>query len=671
MSAMPTPTGWGAALPPAKRKGAYRLERGEIVFERLFVRLLPEELPPEAKNEDEMIGKRSKNLYTIPEPSSINNTDRPLNASYKQNVESMPDYSRPGGSDTVRDDLVEQLRTLGFRITACIIAVIFLGLCEILPAVGVTLPDMFLPDKSPAVYLSLNLALGVFCLFLCRGVFAGAWKALMDKKLDSEAVIATSSVAAVLHCAAQLVYCLVKNVPAHRVFIAPMLLALLINDIGLLFLTRRVARNFSFIALREGKRAARALPADIRFEEILHSGRTAGGRAVYSVNPMHLSDYLEYAYEEDHCEKMSSSLSKYVMLLPLVAGVVGTLVGITEHGVWAGVYAFCAVAVVCIPCARTLCLNLSLDVHAKKLLRRGIMLNGWAGVDEFGLTDTVAVSDTDLFPEGTLKLINVKPFGRDPMSDTLLCAASLAVAVGGPIAQVFEDLLGRKRGKLRPVDGLGYELGTGISGWVDNRPVLVGTRELLEAHGCPLPSKDYEEYIGSKGGKNRKIVYVAVSGVPRAALCVSYEPDAQTVAAVRNLTENGVRLVVYSCDCNVTKQFVAELYGIRENCVSILDMRFGDAWHVLTVDERDSAPALLACRDELSTLADGICAAKNLRGIFMLSSILHTVCFGLCLTFAAIICCIAPISGISPAQLMLLQLICPLISLVGLLQRPI
>lgn len=666
---MPTPTAWGAQVQPAKSAGAYRLERGEILFEKIHVRLTPESDLPPTSNNDDIIGKKSDRLFLLRDTGKTQDKTADAPSSRYLSGKSA-DLNRPGESDAIRDELVEQLKSIWFHIAGCFIAVLFLGMVEILPVFSVPLPDMFLPDRAPVVYLSLNLALGAFCIVLCHSRFSGIWSSIKKLRVDATVVLTVASTASMLHCAAQLVYCIVKNVAAHRVYIAPLVLALLINEIGMLFLTRRVARNFSFVALHDGNLAARLMPTGGHYDNIRSSVKGYPGCTVYSVKAERITDYLDYAYEEDKCEEMSAQLSPYVLIVALTAGLLGGIVGFSQYGIWAGVCSFCASAIACIPCARTLCLNFSLDIHTKRLLKRGVMLNGWAGADEFGLTDTLVLSDNDLFPEGAIKLISVKPFGKEPLSDTLIYAASLAFPCGGPIAQVFEGLLDRKHSRIRPVEGLGYELGTGISGWVDGRPVLVGTRELLIAHGCNVPSRSYEKYIG-KEDAGKRVVYVAVSGVARAALCISYEPDIKCIEAVRNLVSMGTRLVVHSCDCNVTDELISEMYGIPQKYVTILDMRFSESWQALTIDAGDEAPALLVCRNSIASLATGIAAARNLRGISILSSVLWTVCFGLCLTLVAVICCIAPMSGISPAQLLLLQLITPLISLVGLLQRTI
>ena len=55
---MPVPEGWGDRPKPSSAHGMFRLSKGEIPFERLPVRLLPEKpAPPPPEVEDKVIGR--------------------------------------------------------------------------------------------------------------------------------------------------------------------------------------------------------------------------------------------------------------------------------------------------------------------------------------------------------------------------------------------------------------------------------------------------------------------------------------------------------------------------------------------------------------------------------------------------------------------------------------
>lgn len=63
---------------------------------------------------------------------------------------------------------------------------------------------------------------------------------------------------------------------------------------------------------------------------------------------------------------------------------------------------------------------------------------------------------------------------------------------------------------LYPVESYIYEDGLGLSGWIENKRVLLGTRELMENHsieGIPTLAKE-KEY-----SKGNIVMYLSISGV--------------------------------------------------------------------------------------------------------------------------------------------------------------
>lgn len=658
MLAMPTPVAWGGQTRPASRKGHFRLEKGEIRFEILHARIFPERPIYQKPVEDKVIGRLDKKIrrpILPPEEESPGVTPR-LKPPPGDDSKLIDDYDQPGDSDVIYSGLLEHIRTLNFRVLAGAIVTLFLGLIELLPMLGVTLPDMFLPEKAPVMYLSLNLALCGFCAGLCYRIIFGGFVSLF-RRPDGDSAIAVASTAALLHMAAELITYLAARQPVCRVFGAPVTLALLLNDIGLLLMARRVARNFRFVAVRGVKSAARMLGKDIKqFDELRHADHRQHSNVAYCVRAKFLSDYLRHAYEEDFCEQMFRRLTPFILIPAALAAVVGGIVGAAETGIWSAVYCFVAVLVVGIPASRMFCLNLPLGRVTERLLRRGALLNGWACVDEFGRTDTLAVSSDVLFPQGAVRLLSLKAFGEEPLTRSVQYAASVVLAAGGPLAQIFEQLLENKRHLILPAEGIDYENEMGVSGFVESLPVLVGNRMMLKTHGCAMPSKDYEHLL--TGGDNRNLVYIAISGVPCAVMLVKYSADGDTIHSVQRMVESGVSLVVYTCDANVTAKMLSRIYNVPQRYITMLSTRAGSEYDLLTHVIRDTSPAVLASDGSMRALADAITASRRLHTQLHFATVIQLVAYGLMLLLTTLLCCLSGSTGISPAQIMLLQLLC-------------
>ncbi len=657
MLSMPTPVAWGDRAKPASRKGRFRLEKGEIRFEVLRVRLFPE-IPIYRKPvEDKVIGRLDGKIRRpiLPPEEESPGLSPPIPPPEDSDGDRIEEFSSHSDSDVIFGELLEQVRSLSFRVLAGAIVTMFLGLIELLPALGVTLPDMFLPDKAPVMYLALNLGLCGFCCLLCYRVIIGGFASLI-RRPDGDSAVAVAAGAALLQMTAELIWHLVTRQPVCRVFGAPVTMALLMNDIGLLAMARRTAGNFRFVAVRGVKSAARMLGDDMNLEKLRHADRRQRSHVAYCVRAKFLTGYLRHAYEEDFCEQMFRRLVPYIIIPAALAAVVGGITGAAGAGLWSAVYCFVAVLVMGVPACRSFCLNLPLGRITPRLLRRGAMLNGWAGVDEFGRTDTLAVSSDVLFPPGSVRLLSLKPFGEESLERTVRYAASVVLAAGGPLAQVFDQLLEGRRDMVLPAEGIDYENEMGVSGFVESLPVLVGNRMMLKTHGCAMPSKDYEHLL--TGGDNRSLVYVAISGVPCAALLVKYSADGDTVNSVQRMVESGVSMVVYTCDANVTAKMLARIYNVPQRCITMLSTRAGSDYDRLTHVIRDSSPAVLASDGSMRALADAITAARRLHVQMHFSTVIQLVAYGLMLLLTTLLCCLSGSGGISPGQLLLLQLLC-------------
>lgn len=673
MLAMPTPVGWGDKIRPAKGRSSMRLEKGEIKFEKIKVRLFADRtVEPESDKRDPMVqvdARLRRKILPVVEQSPWPEPPAGSDMPYRHVYSEIADYENAGDSDAIFDELREQLRSLSFRIVVSIISAAFLGAIEVLPEFGVTLPDMFLPDKAPTVYLTLNLFFLVFCGVLCRNVIIGGLKNLFTRKIDGDSLLGLGYTAVVIQTLAQLIACLISRQPTHSVCGAPAVMALLLNDIGLMTMVRRVARNFQFVALHGIRRAARVVDSGTGFDELLHADRKVHNNIVYTVRAKFLVNYLRFSYEEDYCEQRVSRIAPLIIPVAVFSGLIGGLISFRNWGVWGGIYCLCTALIAGVPVCRLVCLNLPMERASRRLMKSGIMLNGWAAIDEFGTTDALMINSDALFPEGTVRLISVKAFGETPIDRSVRYAAAVVLASGGPLAQVFSYLLDEGGGKILPADGIEYENELGVFGWVENKLVLVGNRHMMEKHGIELPSRDYEQLI--KAGKSRHLVYIAISGKPCAVMLVQYRADINTAEAVRAMVSNGVGLLVYTTDPNVTGKLVSEIYEIPARLITILSVRAGSKYDELTHTIRDRAPAVLCTVGRLEALADGINASKRLRSMLMLTTMIQLICYGIGFVLTAGLSLFSGCEAVSPAQVLIMQLMCLLVSLVALIRKPV
>ena len=650
MSVMPVPEAWGDRPKPSSAHGMLRLTRGEIAFERLPVQLVPTQPPPPPPDrKDTVIGRLNSDNQRDILPAEIENGPEPSWDGSYADEDVLRDRIM---TDRIRLGYIEQSKRITFRIVIEGMVGLFLTVIEMLPLFTKKLPVMFDPKQDPITYLVLSLVLSGFCAVLNRELIVSGFKKLFSGKPDSDTVMAGVCSLSLLHMISMLIWCIFVRLPVVRVCAAPMTLALLGNDIGLLYFTLRSARNFHFCALRSVRHSAMLVGRESHFDEIAAAGGSKRSNMVYTVRANHLSGYLDFASEEDFCEHMFSKISPYACFAAAASAVIG---GLVSHSFWGGFYCLCAVMTIGAPICRLICINAPISRASSYLVRKGAMLNGWAAIDEFGTAEVLTVNSEDLFPRGSVRLYSVKAYGSIPVDDAMIYAASVVTQAGGPLSQVFEDLIEQRSDILPEAFDIRYENEMGVSGWVNDRPVLVGNRKMLELHGCEIPSKDYERLISKDG--TRSPVYIAVSGNLAAVMLVDYHPTESTIEPVRKLVEGGVTLVIYTCDPNVTTEQISSIYGIPRRYISVLSTKAGSVYDELTHTVRDSAPAVLATDGRLSALAIGIGACRKLKGLLTMSTFLQLACYILGLMLVVFLCLFTGAEGSEPSKLIIMQLV--------------
>jgi Cu+-exporting ATPase len=335
-----------------------------------------------------------------------------------------------------------------------------------------------------------------------------------------------------------------------------------------------------------------------------------------------LSKFLEHSYEEDLSDRIMRVYTPCVVAGALLTAVVyGLLSGGTA---WlAAVTIFCSVLCVASPVAAVTAVNLPLLRACRKILRRGGMLANWPAAEEFGDLHALAVDALEVFPSESVMLHGIKTFSGTRIDEAILDAASICIRAGGPLSSVFRRIIENKLDILQEVDTLVYEQEMGLSGWVNGRRVLVGTRRLLENHGVDVPSRDYEKRYTKAG--ERQLVYLSIAGDLSAMFVISYVADEGIAQALQGLTKRGLTLLVRTCDPNITEELICSVYGVDGYYVEVLGASAGRSYEKLVRRSSDEEEAGLASNGRLEGMAVALSHCSRLRTGGILSVVIQVI----------------------------------------------
>ncbi len=328
-------------------------------------------------------------------------------------------------------------------------------------------------------------------------------------------------------------------------------------------------------------------------------------------------------------------------------------------------------SVLCFSALPTLFFIDSLPLFAanKKLKKKGAAVIGKSGAAQIEAANAVILNSSDIFPSGTITLHNMHVLGENSIDDTIIRAAALTKYIDSPLDGVFSRIVStlNSTSPEPKVDSVKYEETRGISGWVDDKLLLIGNRTLLESHGISAPPVETDYKILRNGFFP---IYVASDGEAYALLIVQYGVDPDVARELKKVTASGITVLVNSCDPNLTEEMLCDYLGLYEDSVKV--MRFAgsnmykNAVHPVA---ETSAPGLYKGNPTgLTSLVN--CSAKIRK-----SNLLLTVTYILALCAGILMFLYAPFSGsgelLSSSFVLLFSIVSTVISyLLFLIEKP-
>ena len=220
----------------------------------------------------------------------------------------------------------------------------------------------------------------------------------------------------------------------------------------------------------------------------------------------------------------------------------------------------------------------------------GAMLAGYKGAYELNLANLIAVNSSDLFPEGSVSLYNMKTLGENEIGKTLLDAGAVSEAANSPLSSIFKTIIGNEYKLNKPkVNGVQYEDKMGISGWIGERTILIGNRNLMQGHNVSVPPASVDQKILRAGYFP---VYIAIDGKPCLLFIVRYDTDPEVATHLQALCNTGMTVVVDPKDPNTSSAMICDYFGLTDDALKVMNHNGRTAYEQTTVKtENCSAPA--------------------------------------------------------------------------------
>ena len=197
-----------------------------------------------------------------------------------------------------------------------------------------------------------------------------------------------------------------------------------------------------------------------------------------------------------------------------------------------------------------LCWALPWSKLSEHLQKTGCAVAGWSGAQKISSRRRMIVTDTDLFPPGTVQLNGRKLYG-ETQEQAVSLAASMARAAGSGLERLFNNLVRSEGGRYEKVDDFSFYEEGGWSGTVKGESVLMGGASFMRKMNVRLPA-DVNLPTG---------VFLAVDGELRAAFAVKYTPSENVAFALKLMQRSRIQPILASRDPNITPALIKRKFS--------------------------------------------------------------------------------------------------------------
>jgi Cu+-exporting ATPase len=227
-----------------------------------------------------------------------------------------------------------------------------------------------------------------------------------------------------------------------------------------------------------------------------------------------------------------------------------------------------AVLIIACPCALGLATPMAIMVGTGRGATSGVLFRDAEALETLRTADTLVVDKTGTLTEGKPKLVTVEPASGIDANELLAVAAGLERSSEHPLAAAI--VAGAAERGITPAAVSDFQsvTGKGIRGQVAGKRVAIGNPALMADEQVNIES--IAERLQALRSQGQTVVIAAIDGRLAGLLGVADPVKATTPEALRQLHEEGLRVIMLTGDSRATAEAVAKSLGIDEVIAEVL-----------------------------------------------------------------------------------------------------
>jgi len=269
--------------------------------------------------------------------------------------------------------------------------------------------------------------------------------------------------------------------------------------------------------------------------------------------------------------RLADIISAYFVPVVMIIAVISALAWLNfgpEPALAFAVVSATTVLIIACPCALGLATPMSVMVGVGKAAEAGVLIRNGEALQTASKVSAMILDKTGTITLGSPKVTDVLVASEYDEQTVLQLAATLESGSEHPLAQAIVESA-RERGiETTKVSNFNAIAGHGVEAEVDGKSLLFGNEKLLRERQIELGN--FIEKAQELAAEAKTPMYFAVNNELAAIIAVADPIKDDSVAAIKRLKDNGVRVVMLTGDNRATAKAVAEKVGVKEFFAEVL-----------------------------------------------------------------------------------------------------
>lgn len=539
------------------------------------------------------------------------------------------DFNDIEDAPAVLTEILQIKGTLITRLCVLIVSSLLSGYIVLANDFGWPILNLMNLSKSPSAFIMINIIIGLLCALVCSSVIKNGIVNLFKLNADADSL---PTVAIIVTLLTSVVFLfdnsLLINGKLHM-YITVGIMCLLFNTIGKLFIIFRTERNFRYVS-SDNKKYALTQIEDAEKASRFTRGALSGYPSLTTMNETEfIDDFLKNSFAPDISDSFCKKAVPAVFISAFVIGVLTAVLNLNlgaKEIILTALTSFSGTIALCSPFAIMLVVNMPFSHTSQKLLQASSCMVGYDAVNKFEDTNSVLIDVNQLFPDGSVELVNLKQMSSVTIEEGIVYAASLCCHAGSILKSTFYNMIKGKTEILLPVESYLYEDTLGLSGWIENKRILLGTRELMVNHSIEgLPSVTKETNYANRN----LVLYLSVSGEVATMFIIKAKASLGISKWLQEFEQNDITVILRSVDSIISLKCLSELFHVSPETFKLLPFRQHKSFEATTSYIEKSSTSLVGS-GKFQSFAMLILATRKLRKTAVAGTgiVLNTVILG-------------------------------------------